>query len=187
MRGLMFNYLLEYVESYSSYAVVDTILDASNLENKGSYTDGGMYKDADFTNLIETTSKTLEVPVSHLLLSCGKYIFPLLYQKLLTIYNESSYNYGSINTAFDFIGMLEEIHYKEVVKLYPDSIFPHFEVIKRDNSMMEVVYHSQRNLPFLAKGMLEGCIEYFDKALTIEMQDGSKKGSTHFIIRKEQA
>ena len=71
--------------------------------------------------------------------------------------------------------MLNNIHYKEVVKLYPDSIFPHFDVIKRENSMIEVVYHSERNLPYLAKGMLEGCIEYFNEALTVEMQDDAKK------------
>jgi hypothetical protein len=186
MRGLMFNYLLKYIESYYSYALVDTILETSTIETENAFADGGMYEDGDFIKLIETASKTLQVPMPQLLLSYGRYIFPPLYEKFLTIYGKNTGKYSSINTAFDFIDILKEIHYKEVVKLYPDSIFPHFEVLKHDNTMMEINYHSERNLPFLAKGLLEGCIEYFDETLTIEMKDDSKEGSTHFIIRKEQ-
>ncbi len=186
MRGLMFNYLLECIESHHSYDIVDTIIEASDVQNQGSYADGGMYEDTDFIKLIVTASKTLQVSDSELMQICGKQIFPPLYKRLLSIYDKNAYKTDTINNAFDFIVMLEAIHYKEVVKLYPDSIFPHFDVIRRDDFLLEIVYRSQRNLPFLAKGMLEGCIEYFDEALTIEMKDGSKKETTHFIIRKEQ-
>ena len=182
----MFNCLLDYIESHYNYALVDTILEASDIESERGYADGGMYEDVHFIQLIETASITLQLPLHQLLQSCGKESFSPLYQKLLTIYNKNNNKYDSIKTAFDFMSMLEEIHYNEVVKLYPDSLFPHFEVINRDNSTMEILYNSKRNLPFLAKGLLEGCIEYFDEALTIEMQDDSKKGTTHFIIKEEQ-
>lgn len=185
MRGLMFNYLLECIEYHHNYEIVDTIIEASNLKNQGSYADGGIYKDTDFIKLIITASKTLQISNSDLLQLCGKQIFLPLYNRFLTIYNQNSYQTKSIKNAFDFISMLEEIHYKEIVKLYPDSIFPHFEVIHHDNSMIEIVYHSERNLSFLAKGLINGCIEYFDEALTLEMENGLKKGSTHFIIKKE--
>jgi len=184
----MFNYLLECIESHhGGYDIVDTIIEASNVQNQGSYANGGLYEDVDFIKMIATASKVLHVPTSELLQFCGRQIFPSLYKRLLSIYDQNSYQAHSIQNAFDFIAELENIHYKEVVKLYPDSIFPHFDIIKRDNSMIEVVYHSQRNLPFFAKGLLEGCVAYFDEALTIDMQDGLKKGSTHFIIRKEPA
>ena len=62
MRGLMFNYLLEYIENKYDYGIVDTIIEASGIEDDGSYADGGMYRDADFIKLVETTSKTLQVP-----------------------------------------------------------------------------------------------------------------------------
>ena len=183
MRGLMFNYFLKYIESYYNYTLVDTILEASAIESKSGFADGGMYKDEDFINLIETASTTLQVPLSQLLESCGKEIFSPLYQKYLTIYNKKTDKFSS---AFDFITLLEEIHYKEVVKLYPESIFPHFEVISRNGSMIEIAYHSERNLPFFAKGLLQGCIEHFNEALTIEIQYNSQQTSTHFIIQKEQ-
>lgn len=186
MRGLIFNYLLQYIEFHYGYDVVDKIIELSNVTNNGSYTDSGMYEDREFMQLLTIASETLKVPIPQLLESCGKEIFKPLYKKLVTIYDQDLYKHNTINNTFDFIGLLEDIHYKEVVKLYPDSIFPHFNVIKRDHSLLEVVYHSQRHLPFLAKGMLEGCIEYFNEALIVEMKDDSSKKSTHFIIRKEQ-
>ncbi len=187
MRGLMFNHLLECIESHHSYDIVDSIIDASDVQDQGSYADGGMYEDVDFIKLIAASSKTLRVSESELLRFCGRQIFPFLYKRLLTIYDQSTYSTDSIKNAFDLISILETIHYKEVVKLYPDSIFPHFDVIDRDHSKLEILYRSSRNLSFLAKGMLEGCIEYFNEALTVEMQHKSINEGTLFIIRKEQA
>ncbi len=186
MRGLMFNYLLEYIESWHGYGVVDTIIEASSVENDGAYANGGMYRDVDFIKLIATTSETLKVPILHLLESFGKQTFKPLYKKFMTIYDHDIYKQNTISSAFDFIVMLNTIHYKEVTKLYPDSIFPHFDIINRNDSTLEVLYRSQRHLPFLAKGLLEGCIDYFDEVLIVEILDDSKEKGTHFIIRKER-
>ncbi|MCW8821365.1 MAG: heme NO-binding domain-containing protein [Sulfurovum sp.] len=187
MRGLMFNYLLEYIESRHGYGVVDAIIEESELDNDGSYADGGMYKDADFIKLIATTSETLKIPTIQFLESFGKQTFSPLYKKFMTIYDHDVYKQNTISSAFDFIVMLNTIHYKEVTKLYPDSIFPHFDIINRNDSTLEVIYRSKRHLPFLAKGLLEGCIAYFDEVLIVEIQNDSKEKNTHFIIRKERA
>lgn len=186
MRGLMFNYLLEYIETQHGYGIVDAIIESSEVENNGSYADGGMYRDEDFIKLIATASETIKVPILQLLESFGKQTFNPLYKKFMTIYDHDAYKQNTISNAFDFIVMLNTIHYKEVVKLYPDSIFPHFDIINRNDSTLEVLYLSQRHLPFLAKGLIEGCIEYFDELLTVEIQNDSKEKGTHFIIRKEQ-
>lgn len=186
MRGLMFNYLLEYIRSQYEYDVVDAIIEASEVENNGSYANGGMYRDADFIKLIATASETLQVSTLQLLESFGKQTFKPIYEKLMTIYDHDAYKQNTISNAFDFIVMLDTIHYKEVVKLYPDSIFPHFDIINRNDSTLEVLYRSQRHLPYIAKGLLEGCVEYFNEALTVEIQDNSKEKGTHFIIRKER-
>lgn len=186
MRGLIFNYLLKYIEFHYGYDTVDAIIDASGIKSDGSYADGGMYEDEEFMKLMAAVSETLDISIPQLLESFGKCTFKHLYERLMTIYNKDSYQLDSVNNVFDFIGLLEDIHQKEVVKLYPESIFPHFSIIKRDDSTLEMLYHSQRNLPFLAKGMLKGCIEYFNEALTVEMHDESKKEGTRFIIRKRK-
>ena len=186
MRGIMFNYLLEYIENQYDYGTVNTIIEASGIEDDGSYADGGMYRDADFIKLVETTSETLKVPTLQLLESLGKQNFKSLYEKFMTIYDHNAYKQNTVACAFDFVVMLNTIHYKEVVKLYPDSIFPYFDVISRNDSTLEILYRSTRHLTYLAKGMLEGCIEYFNEALTVEILDDSKEKGTHFIIQKGQ-
>lgn len=187
MRGLMFNYLLKCIESNYGYGMVDTIIETSDIRNNGSYTDGGLYDDADFMKLIAAASKTLHIPDSQFMESFGKQTFKPIYEKLMTIYDHDTYKQNTIANAFDFIVMLDTIHYKEVVKLYPQSIFPYFDIVHRNDSTLEILYRSQRHLPYIAKGLLEGCAEYFNEALTIEIKNDSTQEGTHFIIQKEQA
>ena len=91
MRGLIFNYLLECIEYHHGYEMVDTILESSGIQNQGSFANGGMYEDEDFIKLVKTTSKILKVSDSELLNLCGKHIFPHLYKRLLTIYDQHSH------------------------------------------------------------------------------------------------
>ncbi|MBT8347983.1 MAG: hypothetical protein HKP62_00875 [Sulfurovum sp.] len=186
MRGLMFNYLLSYIDETYGYDMVDTVISKSNVSNDGAYSNAGLYEDKEFIELIKTASTLLEISLTQIQVSCGKYSFGHIYEKLITLYDQDIYKHTRFSNAFEFISMLEVIHYKEVVKLYPDSDFPHFDIITYDESMIEICYRSPRVLPYLAKGFLEGCITYFGESLSIQMRDVSTNDGTHFIIQKVQ-
>lgn len=184
MRGLMFNYFLSYIDDNYGYEIVDKIITQSAVPNDGAYANAQLYDDSEFLKLMKMTSDILEIEPSQIQFDCGKYTFKDIYEKLTTLYDQDTHKHNSFTDAFDFISQLEIIHYKEVAKLYPDSDFPHFDVVSRNENMMDIRYRSKRHLPFLAKGFLEGCITYFKEPLSLNMQDESNSEATRFIIQK---
>ncbi|MBC8237275.1 MAG: heme NO-binding domain-containing protein [Helicobacteraceae bacterium] len=184
MRGLMFNYLLEFIEEDFGYGVVDSVIGASGVGNDGSYADGGLYADEDLLSLMSAAASVLNISTNELQVLFGHRTFRPIYEKLITIYENNVYKQNKINSAFDFIVMLDTIHYKEVVKLYPESIFPYFTLLNRTETELEFMYCSKRNLPYLAKGLLMGCAEYFKERLLIEMKEQTNEEETYFIIKK---
>lgn len=181
----MFNYLLKYIEDHYGYDTVDEIITQSGTSSDGAYANAKLYDDDELMKLIQTTSNILDIPVPEILVSCGKDTFKDIFEKLVTLYDSNTHKYNKFENVFDFISKLEIIHYKEVAKLYPDSEFPHFDVISHDDNKIEIRYRSKRNLPSLARGFLEGCIVYFDEQLSLDMYDHSDNQGTRFIIQKE--
>lgn len=185
MRGIMFNYLLSCIEKHYGYEIVDNIIIRSKVINDGAYANGKLYNDEEFVTLIKTASNILNMSPSEMQVRCGKDIFKDIFEKLVTLYDPHTHKYNKFTNAFDFISKLEIIHFKEVAKLYPDSEFPHFDVISHDDIKIEIRYRSKRNLPYLAKGFLEGCIVYFDEPLSLQMVEDENSNGTRFIIEKE--
>lgn len=184
MRGLMFNYLLEYLEETHSYALVDNLIESSALRNDGSYADGGLYPDEELLRLVDTASNKLKVKPDSFLEEWGEWIFSPIFDKLNRIYENEAYRQSMIQNAFDFIVMLNAIHYKEVAKLYPDSKFPHFKILKRCENELQLEYRSDRKLHHLAKGMLVGCGKYFKETFRIHMVSSPTDSAVIFTITK---
>lgn len=184
MRGLMFNYLLNYLESTYDYVFVDEVIESSDLSNDGSYADGGVYPDEDLLDMIKYVSKKVFIEPEVFLEQFGEWLFNPLFVKLSTIYDRNEYRQSTIQSAFDFLVMLNTIHYKEVVKLYPESKFPHFDVIERNDNELRIEYRSERELHHLAKGMLIGCGIYFNETFHIEMKPSDTGNAVKFTISK---
>lgn len=185
MRGIMFNYFLAFIDKKYGYETVDQIITCSGVQNDGAYANGKLYDDSELFKLIQTTSELLHISPSEIQVSSGRETFKDIFEKLITLYDQDTYTHTKFIDAFDFISKLEEIHYREVVKLYSDSEFPHFDVISQDENRIEIRYRSKRHLPYLDKGFLEGCILYFDEALSLEMMDGGSDSGTRFVIQRE--
>ncbi len=184
MRGLIFNYLLEFIEETHGYPFVDDLIESTALLNDGSFVDGGLYPDKEFMRFIVNTSEKMQTKQATFLEQFGEWVFLPMYAKLNTVYDVNAYHQSTIQSAFDFIAMLNTIHYKEIVKLYPDSDFPHFNVLKRSEDELFIEYSSRRKLHHLANGLLAGCAKYFNEKLHIDMHI-SKTGSTvDFTITK---
>lgn len=184
MRGLMFNYLLEYLEETHSYALVDNLIESSALRNDGSYADGGLYPDEEMLRLVDAASAKLKLEPDFFLEAWGEWIFSPIFDKLNRIYENEAYRQSTVQNAFDFIVMLNTIHYKEVVKLYPDSKFPHFDILKRSENELQLEYRSDRKLHCLAKGMLIGCGKYFKETFRIHMVSSPTDSAVIFTITK---
>lgn len=183
MRGLIFNSLLDYIESERGYSCVDKLIGVTG--GSGVYADGGMYDDQELIQIINVAAAFFEVSIDEFEEQFGFYAFKPLYKKLLTIYDFNSYKQEVIVSSFDFIVMLNEIHCREVNKLYPDSAFPHFDVLKQSDKALNILYSSERHLPYVAKGLFLGCGNYFEENLSVEMKERDSDGATTFIIRRD--
>lgn len=184
MRGLMFNYLLDYLEETYGYALVDDLIESAALPNDGSYADGGLYPDEELIGLVASASAKLKVKPDFFLEQWGEWIFSPIFDKLNRIYHSGAYRQSTVENAFDFIVMLNTIHYKEVVKLYPDSKFPHFDILKRSENELQIEYRSDRKLHHLAKGMLIGCGKYFKEIFRIQANPSLTDSAVIFTITK---
>ncbi|MDO9208532.1 MAG: heme NO-binding domain-containing protein [Sulfuricurvum sp.] len=184
MRGVIFNSFLEYLENKQDYSFVDELIEEAALINDGSFADAGLYPDEELMRLMELASKKLECKVGCCWEEFGEWLFATLFSKFNTLYSGDTYRQSMIHNAFDFIVMLNTIHYKEVVKLYPDSLFPHFDIIRRTDDELQICYRSKRNLHHLAKGMLMGCGKYFNESLHIQMHPPKSDSAVLFTITK---
>lgn len=185
MRGLIFNYLLEYLEEIADYSLVDRLIESSNLHNDGSFADGGLYDDTDLIRMFTHSSRLLNLESQTFLEQFGEWLFVPLFTKLNSIYTINTYRQSMLDNTFDLIVMLNTIHYKEVVKLYPDSQFPQFDVVTRTQNELEVYYRSDRKVPYLAKGLLMGCCRYFKETMNIQMCPSKSDSSVLFTLTKE--
>lgn len=175
---------MEYLEFTCDYAFVDEVIEKAGLSNDGSYADGGLYPDEDLFHIIDYISKKLRSEPEIVLERLGEWLFNPLFVKFNTIYKLDSYRQSTILNAFDFMAMLETIHYKEMVKLYPDSQFPHFDIIERTENELQIVYRSKRKLHHLAKGLLKGCGAYFNETFHIDMQPSQTDNAVKFTITR---
>lgn len=179
MKGIVFTEFLEMVEQKFDYAMVDNLLNTTELESEGIYTSVGTYNYTEMVNMVVNLSERTNIPVPDLLRVFGKYLF----QSFTKMYGHW------ISNAPDGFSFLELIHnyiHIEVKKLYPDAELPHFETEKINDNTLIMTYTSIRKMADLAYGLIDGCMEHFGEKVVISQislnEDGSK---TKFVIIKK--
>jgi Haem-NO-binding len=178
MKGVIFTTFLEMVEDKFGYETVDTIIDNSDLPSGGVYTAVGTYSHHEIVNLVVELSKKTNIPIPTLLRVYGKHLFGILSTNY-KMFVESSTN------VFDFLANIENYIHVEVKKLYPDAELPRFETELVSDKQMMMMYYSDRKMADLAYGLMEGSIEYYKEAATIEMLPQNEEQSiVKFLITK---
>ena len=72
--------------------------------------------------------------------------------------------------AIDLLCSLETIIHKEVLKLYPDAELPSFNIQNINSQEIVMEYRSCRPFAHLAKGLINGCAEYYQQELSVSMK-----------------
>ncbi|MBU0654574.1 MAG: heme NO-binding domain-containing protein [Gammaproteobacteria bacterium] len=172
MKGLVFTEFLEMVESRFSPAMVDDIIDDADLPSDGAYTSVGTYPHSEMLALVESLSKNLNVAIPELIRLFGHHLFHSYVMHHSTLFEGKQ-------DVFDFLEQLEHLHRIEVHKLYPDAVFPTFRAIRTEKYKLLLTYQSHRPFAQLAKGLIEGCLEYYQVEAKIETIDHSAGKGTH--------
>ena len=139
MKGMVFTELFELIEEKFGYDRLDEVIDASSLENDGSYTATGNYSFDELVRIVTSLSEQTSIPMGTLLEVYGEYLFP----KLLKVLPELSKDADIL----EFVESVENHIHVQVRKLYPDAELPTFELVSSTPQSLQFYYVSKRNIP----------------------------------------
>ena len=168
MKGIIFSEFLELVEDTFGLEVCQEMLDANN--DDGAYTSVGTYDHKDLVKLIISLSKLTNISIEELQQVYGKSVFLTLYKSMPGLEGKSS-------NTFDFIKQVESYIHLEVKKLYAEANPPEFIFISNTESEMVMDYISARCFSNVCFGLIQGCAEYFNENIDIQMQAIQQDGS----------
>lgn len=182
MKGLVFTEFLKMVEETFSLDVVDKIIDAANLPNRGAYTSIGTYDYHELLSMVTHLSQLTGISVPELEMAYGKYLF----KSLLSHHKDIVVNAGS---CFKFLTFVNDHIHIEVKKLYPDAELPSFSYQMITPNKLILEYHSARPFADLAQGLILGCADYFGETIEIHKENieaqGDVLGGAIFTLEKK--
>ncbi|WP_076540558.1 heme NO-binding domain-containing protein [Shewanella sp. UCD-KL21] len=176
MKGIIFSEFLELVETTFGLEVCQEILDENGDE--GVYTSAGTYDHKDLVKLIISLSKITSISIEELQTVYGKSVFTNLLGSMPELKINST-------STFQFITQVEEYIHLEVKKLYGDAKPPKFDLISSSEYDMVLDYISARCFSHVCFGLIEGCAEYFNEKIDIQMKPIQADGSqVRFTLSK---
>lgn len=164
MKGIVFTEFLEMVESRMGMDMQDRIIVAANLPNDGAYTAVGTYDHAELVRLVVALSDASGTPVPALIQFFGGHLF----QRFALLYPAF---FAGVESAFIFLGRIENYIHVEVRKLYPEAELPSFECDHPTPDSMQLLYSSPRGFGDLAEGLIKGCIAHFGGGIAMTRTD----------------
>ena len=177
MKGIIFSEFLELVEDTFGLEICQEMLDQNNDE--GAYTSVGTYDHKDLVKLIISLSKLTGISIEDLQEVYGKSVF-------LTLFDSMPGLKGKSSSTFEFIKQVENYIHIEVKKLYSDANPPQFTFISSTESEMVMDYISARCFSHVCFGLIQGCAEFFNEKIDIQMipiqEDGSQ---VRFTLKKQ--
>jgi hypothetical protein len=180
MKGIVFAEFLEMVEEKYGLEMVDAIIVNSNLESKGAYTTVGVYPFSEMLQLLQNLSLKTEISTDDLLLVYGEYFFSLIKRNYTSFIERYS-------DPLDMLASIESHIHVEVLKLYPDSELPTFEVVERTEDSLIMIYKSSRAMHHFGLGLMNKTFEYFNSKATIVLEKIKKDGTeVKFIITRNK-
>lgn len=161
MKGIVFNKFLEIVEEQFDYKMVDIIIVSSNLPHHGGYTTVGPYPHSEMVALVQHLSTKTGISVPVLLKNYGVYafgVFAKAYSDWITAYT----------APLDFLNHIEDANHTEVLKLYPEAQLLSLTTVEKKATEMTMIYKSSKAMFDFAKGLVKGCMLYYNTKAEIE-------------------
>lgn len=175
MKGMVFTELFELIEEKFGYDRLDDVIDASKLENNGSYAATGNYPFDELVRIVTSLSEQTGIEVAALLEVYGEYLFPKLLKVIPSLEKTTD--------ILSFVESVEDHIHVQVKKLYPDADLPTFEVVSFNEKELKFNYVSSKNIPQLAKGLIVGASKYFEQNVNVDFID-TNDGKFLFTVTK---
>ncbi|TVZ57932.1 heme-NO-binding protein [Flavobacteriaceae bacterium MAR_2010_105] len=178
MKGIVFTEFLELVENKFGLEVVDEIIEKSNLPSQGVYTSIGTYDFSEMLALLKHLSEKTKISIDNLLLVYAEHFFDVLaasYPTLIAKYKD----------PIEMLASIENHIHVEVQKIYPDAELPTFEIQKRTENSLIMIYRSSRAMYYFGLGLMNKTFVHFNSTAKITMEKIKDDGTeVKFIIIK---
>lgn len=179
MRGVVFTELIEFVEEKLGFEVADQMIEQAKLAHGGTFTQGGNYPFEEMVKLLTALSKLTGKSPAELLEIFGEHLFNVL----VKIYGK---DIKENQSSLDFIDSVEHYVHVEVKKLYPDAELPTFTTTQKSDTMLVIIYQSEKKLDAFALGLIKSCGTYFGDTLNVTRKVISESPyKVEFTIIKE--
>jgi len=177
MKGIVFTELVEFVEDQFGYTIADDMLEASMLDHKGAYTQGGNYPYEELVAILKRLSQRVDLSVETLIEVYARHLFT----KIVMLYPKIT---DGFNSVLKFISVVDTFIHPEVKKLYPEAELPTFEMVSLVENCLVIDYHSSRPLYPMAVGLMLGASDYFKQTIEVhyDINDTSSGASARFTI-----
>jgi len=178
MKGIVFTEFFDMVDEKFSIEMSERLIDEVDLSSGGAYTTVGTYDAHEMIDLVTKLSEISNIPIPELLKAFGRYLlsrfavhFPQFFE--------------GVTSTFDFLPRVDGYIHLEVKKLYNDAELPSFTYVSPYPGRIELTYHSVRNLPDLAEGLILGTADHFNEHVDVKRESIPEDPSgVLFIITK---
>ena len=162
MLGPIFQNFEAFVtDSLGEDAWEEVILRSELSEPDAAYSSLGMYPDSDLSALLNASVEISGLEASVLLERFGIFLL-MRFSERFPAFFESSDGVISFLTSVD-----RHIHV-QVRKLYPEAVTPSVLVQHPPDGPVIIAYSSERKLCALARGMIKGAIDYYNRSGSVE-------------------
>ncbi len=166
MKGIVFREFIDMVEASFGDEMVDTIIEACDLESGGAYTAVGTYDHTELVQMVVALSGETGAPVPALVEAFGTYLFGRFLELFPVFFNH--------DTSFEFLNSIHDVVHVEVLKLYPDAGLPSFVTeLSEDKKTLHFEYHSSRHFADLAVGLMKGAFAHWNEDVEVDIEDRS--------------
>ena len=155
MKGFIFTEFIRFVEESHGLAIVDEMIESSNLPSRGVYSAFNSYPFDELATMLTFICNKTKDSAEFLLEEFGKFIFPYLIGK-------HSYIIKEYKNPLDLIAGIESHIHIEVKKLYEDAELPEFRLVEKQDNKLVMIYHSKRGLTYFAIGLMKQTLTHFE-------------------------
>lgn len=177
MKGMVFTELLGMAEAALGEDIVDEVLDGLELSSGGAYTAVGNYPCSDLINIVAALSARTGVPADELQRQFGHWVFGSFLRSYPQFFTDKA-------SALEMLDAIETEVHVEVRKLYPDAELPTFDTRHIGPGEMQMRYQSDRPLVAFCKGLIEACIDHFQRPVSIAEHAGGTACEAVFVLRE---
>lgn len=166
MKGIVFTELMDMVDDKFGPEMMDHVFDECELESEGAYTAVGTYDYKELLEIVNALSKRTQIPAKALVYTYGHYLFGRFNMLMPQFFEKPE-------STFEFLESVHGYIHVEVKKLYPDAKLPDFTTERTAPNILIMTYKS--NCPFsdFAHGLMQGCIDFYNEDITINMKDNN--------------